>query len=142
MDIIERKEKKMSIGKLGMGVLILATLAGVSSCAAIAESTRSMEEFREGLDLAAPNLASVRDGTYVGECEVKPIEVVVEVSVTNHAITKCVLVKHHCMLGGIANGIVDTVVSRQSLEVDTVSGATYSSLVILRAVQIALEKGL
>lgn len=45
-------------------------------------------------------------------------------------------------IGAPAKAIIDRVLSAQSLAVDSISGATYSSRVILRSIQDALEKGL
>jgi len=45
------------------------------------------------------------------------------------------------VMAGLAVGGWDRVVAQQTLHVDTVSGATNSSLVILSAIQNALESG-
>lgn len=87
------------------------------------------------------DLTRVRDGSYTGEYKSNPVEVVVKVDVANQKITRIQIEKHECGLGKKAEKITKDIVDKQSLEVDTVSGATHSSKVILKAVEVALEKG-
>jgi len=44
------------------------------------------------------------------------------------------------MLGGKAESIVDDVIAKQSLDVDVVTGATYSSSTILKAIEDSLSQ--
>jgi uncharacterized protein with FMN-binding domain len=62
------------------------------------------------------------------------------VTVKNHTIKKIELLKHKNGQGQGAEIIPDKVMEVQSLKVDSVSGATYSSKVILKAIQDALLK--
>lgn len=90
---------------------------------------------------AAFDLSQLTDGRYVGSCDNGPVKVVVAVDVQNHAITGVEILKHDNGRGSAANAITADVVRRQSVEVDTVAGATYSSDTILKAVETALSKG-
>ena len=85
------------------------------------------------------DLTKVVDGTYEGSHKVFPVAAEVEVTVENHRITGIELVEHSNGQGAAAEVIPDRVVEAQSLEVDTVSGATYSSKVILKAIENALK---
>lgn len=85
------------------------------------------------------NMADITDGIYVGEYSVTPVYVKVEVSVTEHKITSIKIIEHENGLGGKAEKIVDEVIRRQSLEVDSVSGATVSSKCIIKAIENALQ---
>ena len=87
------------------------------------------------------NMANITDGIYVGEYSITPVYVEVEVSVTEHKITNIKIIEHENGLGGKAEKIVDDVISRQSLEVDAVSGATVSSKCIIKAIENALQSG-
>ena len=87
------------------------------------------------------NMANITDGIYVGEYSITPVYVEVEVSVTEHKITNIKIIEHENGLGGKAEKIVDNVISRQSLEVGAVSGATVSSKCIIKAFEIALQCG-
>lgn len=87
------------------------------------------------------NMANITDGIYVGEYSITPVYVEVEVSVTEHKITNIKIIEHENGLGGKAEKIVDNVISRQSLEVGAVSGATVSSKCIIKAIENALQSG-
>lgn len=93
------------------------------------------------ITVSSPTIADITDGTYVGEYSVAPVYVKVEVSVTEHTITNVKIIEHENGLGGKAEKIVDDVISRQSLEVDAVSGATVSSKCIIKAIENALQSG-
>ncbi|WP_157777142.1 FMN-binding protein [Erysipelothrix larvae] len=86
-------------------------------------------------------MSLVNDGTYHGNSNNGLIEVEVEVTVSNHEITKIDIIKHNNGLGSKAEKITQNIISEQSLEVDTIASATYSSNTILKAVENALLKG-
>jgi uncharacterized protein with FMN-binding domain len=92
-------------------------------------------------DTTIPNadLTKVENGTYTGSYKVFPVAAEVKVKVENHKITGIELVKHSNGQGAAAEVIPDRVIEAQSLQVDTVSGATYSSKVILKAIENALK---
>ena len=87
------------------------------------------------------NMANITDGIYVGEYSITPVYVEVEASVTEHKITNIKIIEHENGLGGKAEKIVDNVISRQSLEVGAVSGATVSSKCIIKTIENALQSG-
>lgn len=95
----------------------------------------------KNITVSNPDMANITDGIYVGEYSVTPVYVKVEVSVIEHKITNIKIIKHENGLGGKAEEIVDDVISRQSLEVDAVSGATVSSKCIIKAIENALQSG-
>lgn len=86
------------------------------------------------------DLSLISDGTYLGSYEVLPISVEVSVTVKDHKITAIDLIKHANGKGDAAEAIVDEVVKADSLKVDAITGATYSSKVILLAIEDALSK--
>ena len=86
------------------------------------------------------DLSTVEDGTYVGEYEQFPVSVIMEVEVLDHEIISIEILKHDNGKGGPAEAIIDDVILQQSIEVDTIAGATYSSKVILLAIKDALEQ--
>ena len=91
------------------------------------------------LDISNVDISKVANGTYTGSCEVFPIIAEVKVTVRNHQITGIELVKHKSGRGAPAEIIPSKVVEAQTLQVDAVSGATYSSKVILKAIENALN---
>lgn len=84
------------------------------------------------------DLQDVADGTYTGSYSAFPVNVTVMVSVENHRITDIAITHHDNGQGKPAEVIVDDVMEAQSLKVDVISGATYSSKVILLAIHDAL----
>jgi uncharacterized protein with FMN-binding domain len=85
------------------------------------------------------DLSKIKDGIYSGSYKAFPINVQVKVTVSNQKITGIELVKHDNGQGAAAETITDKVIEAQTLEVDVVSGATYSSKVILKAIENALN---
>ncbi len=84
------------------------------------------------------NLSKISDGVYEGSCSVFPVSVKVKVAVENHAIKSIDLIEHKNGKGAGAKVIPNMVLEAQSLQVDTISGATYSSKAILKAIKDAL----
>lgn len=128
--------------KRGVKVLIIL---GVIAAVLIGGGTVAMN-IMEGnlaklasLPVAEADLGTIPDGTYNGSYTCLPVSVEVAVTVADHAITGIELVKHQNGQGGAAEVLPDQVVAAQSLQVDTVTGATYSSKVILKAIENALN---
>jgi uncharacterized protein with FMN-binding domain len=94
----------------------------------------------ENSDFSRLDLTKVENGTYTGSEDANIIKVTVEVTVKDHAITKINLLEHKNGQGKPAEVIIDDIVAANSLEVDAISGATYSSQVIKTAVYNALMK--
>lgn len=86
------------------------------------------------------DLSKIGDGVYTGSYKVFPVAAEVEVTVNNHRIKEVKLVKHDNGQGRPAEVIPARIVEAQTLEVDIVAGATYSSKVILKAVEAALNE--
>jgi uncharacterized protein with FMN-binding domain len=84
------------------------------------------------------DMSKIADGTYVGSYSSFPVVAEVSVTLKNHVITNIDLVKHQNGQGGGAERIPGQVIETQSLQIDAVSGATYSSKVILKAIEDAL----
>lgn len=91
------------------------------------------------LSISDVNLDTIEDGVYTGRHDVLWISAEVRVTVKNHRIEDIELIEHRNERGKPAEVIPDRVLAAQSLDVDTVSGATNSSKVILKAVENALK---
>ena len=83
---------------------------------------------------------SLKAGTYIGEYSVPPVSAKVEVTIEDGRIDNIKLLDHGNGKGQPAEIIIDDIVSKQSLAVDSISGATYSSRVIVKAVEDAMIK--
>jgi uncharacterized protein with FMN-binding domain len=84
------------------------------------------------------DLSRIDDGTYTGSEDGNLVKATVEVTVKDHKITNVTIIKHECGTGKPAEVIVNDIVEENSLDVDTISGATMSSNVIKVAVYNAL----
>jgi uncharacterized protein with FMN-binding domain len=90
-----------------------------------------------------PDLTLLQDGKYRGVYNLTgtPVKVTLDVTIQDHKITNIQIIKHSCSpIGKKAENIIDRVVEKQSLEVDVVSGATGSSMSILKAIENALQQ--
>ncbi|MGE5456185.1 MAG: FMN-binding protein [Ignavibacteriales bacterium] len=106
-------------------------------------SMSKIEKNLEGLkntSIANIDISKLDDGVYQGEYEMFPIKVLLEVTIDNQKITNIEIIEHQNGKGGNAEAITDDVIEGQSLQVDTISGATYSSKAILKAIENALTK--
>lgn len=87
------------------------------------------------------DISKIADGKYTGSLDAIMVGAKVSVTVKEHKITDIVLLEHKNERGKSAEVIPQKVIKVQSLEVDTISGATNSSRVILKAIENALEAG-
>lgn len=90
------------------------------------------------LEIEDIDLSLIEDGDYTGSYQQLPVSVEVIVTVVNHDISKIVITKHFNGQGTLAESIIDNIVSEDSINIDTVAGATVSSKCILLATKDAL----
>lgn len=84
------------------------------------------------------DLSETENGLYTGTYTVFPITVVVSIEVVDHKMIDIEILKHTQGQGIAAEVIIDDVLDNQSINVDAIAGATYSSKVILLAIKAAL----
>ncbi len=106
------------------------------------KTIQSNLERLQDLEIANVDLTEVVDGTYTGSYKVFPIMAEVKVTVKNHQLTAVELLKHQSGQGAPADIILDQIIEAQTLKVDVISGATYSSKIILKAVENSLNNGI
>lgn len=122
---------KVALGTLA--VVVILTFLGMKGLESNMHRLTAME-------LADIDLQTMADGTYSGSYQVFPVSVRVEVTVKEHELVGIRLVEHRHGRGKAAEVVVDRVMEAQRLQVDAVSGATYSSMVILKAIDNALAE--
>jgi len=96
----------------------------------------------KNLTASLPDLGNKPNGVYRGEYSVAgtPVDVIADVTVQNGQLTFISIIKHTSSpIGKRAEKIIDSIIAKQSLDIDAVSGATASSKAILKAVENALE---
>ncbi len=103
------------------------------------------DEEISSIDVREVDMSLVSDGTFTGEYKDPDSDGRAKVSVTveDHQITAVdILELNASPVGRKARYIVHTVLEEQSVSVDAVSGATLTSLVILKSIEVALMKGI
>lgn len=85
------------------------------------------------------DISKKNDGKYTGEYNVNFISSKVVVNIENKKIKDITLLEHKNERGHAAEKIINDVKAKNSLKVDTISGATNSSKVILKSIEKALE---
>lgn len=91
-------------------------------------------------DIAEADLGSVADGEYTGSASAFPVAVELKVRVKDHRIEAINLIKHTNGQGRPAEALLATAVREQKINLNAISGATYSSKAILLAISKALKK--
>jgi uncharacterized protein with FMN-binding domain len=84
------------------------------------------------------DFASLQPGSHQGYWDGGIVKVRVAVRTGSGLVEAIEIEEHQCGRGKPAEAVVGWVLAKQSLAVDVVSGATYSSQVILRAIEQAL----
>jgi uncharacterized protein with FMN-binding domain len=126
--------KKIVIGIICIVVLLVGVFGG--------KYLYSVHRYRSIISeirIESVDLSKIPDGTYTGSYDALIVSAKVAVTVKDHKITNIVLLDHKTEKGKTAEIIPAKVMEAQSLEVDTISGATNSSKVILKAIENALK---
>ncbi len=102
------------------------------------------EDTKNSIQVNNVDLTTISNGTFEGEFKDKDSGGYSKVSVTvdNHKITEIKLLEFSASpVGRKGQYVLKSVIKEQRVNVDAVSGATLSSLVVLKSIEIALEKG-
>jgi len=122
-------------------ILIVVTavlLIGLAIGAKFMLDVQSYQNQIASMQISEIDLSAVPDGTYEGSYDADLIKVKVLVDVKDHKITNIDLVQHENGKGAPGEAVIPEVIESQSLEVDAVSGATNSSKVILKSIELAI----
>jgi len=115
-------------------IFILFAIMALSSC-----NSTSLK----GITASLPDMEGKHDGVYRGSYDLSgtPVKVILDVTVQNQNITSVSIIKHSCSpIGKKAEKITGRIIEKQSLDVDVVSGATGSSMAIMKAIENALQR--
>jgi uncharacterized protein with FMN-binding domain len=122
-----------TVRKVAIILVCIAALFYFTGCEAIEEI--------EKLTIEDISIKGVGDGDYKGSQDNFPVTAEVLVTVKDGRITGIKLLGHSHGPGHGADEIVGRVIAKQSLMVDAVTGASYSSKVVLKAIEKALKQG-
>ncbi len=118
-------------------VLAVILVFGGAFAAKYFSDLSSYRQAVEEITIGDVDLSTIPDGTYSGSHEAVWVGATVEMTVRDHRIIEIKLDHRHGQ-GEAAEVITDHVIEARSLQVDTISGATSSSKVILKAIEKAL----
>lgn len=134
---MSNKEKKGAKSKVFL--IVIVTIAGIILVAAAAAGIYAWRftSATGKITVKKINITDVPDGEHKGQFKVYHDSATVEVAVQDGRITGITLVKTDLDKKN-AQKVIDRVIEGQSLQVDTVSGATVSSKTVLKAIENAL----
>lgn len=141
---MEKTSKAAAGGLVKKGIVGAVILALAVGAFFAVNYVMQLQEYKKRIaDISISNvdLSKIPDGSYTGSYDAIMIAAKVRVDISNHVIQDIDILYHKNERGKKAESIVNEVKSAQSLKVDTVTGATNSSKVILKAVQNALDSG-
>ena len=118
-----------------IAVFLIGIIGGGVYLKSVMDYKRAVRE----TSFAEIDISEIPDGTYIGEYDVDFIYARVEVTVQNGKITDINILEHRQERGKNAEAVVDKIVDEQKIDVDAVTGATNSSIVIKKAVENALK---
>ena len=124
--------------KIILVIVFIVVGIGISGKLIIDSIEKNLEAMM-AIEIDDIDLTSLSDGTYIGEYKATPIYVKLEVTISNHIITDITILEHQNGQGDDAVQIISDIIDAQHLNVDLISGASYSSKVILLAVFDALN---
>lgn len=132
---MEQIKKRVILGIAGIALLI-----GLVSLGSYTKEVYDYRQDVKNIVITDVDISQIADGAYIGEYNVSLIYAKVEVIVQNGKIEEITLLEHKNERGKAAEKIIGDIMAQQSLDVDAVSSATNSSLVIKKAIENALLK--
>ncbi len=131
------RKKSRDIGKTAFvcGVVLIAVVCIPLTCISIKSSAKNLAASKEKM--------TYQDGVWIGEGYGFKGNTKVEVTIVNDEIESISVLDYQddeAFFFQAENGLLDAIIESQSVDLDAVSGATYSSKGILAAVNHALEQ--
>jgi uncharacterized protein with FMN-binding domain len=103
---------------------------------------RTSQEIYKKTTFDSIDLKQVKDGTYTGYYDMLLVNAFVKVTISNGVIISLDLLEHRYNRTYDGSAVVKQILEKQSLDVDGVTGATYSSKSIIKATERALKCGM
>ena len=129
------KKKTIIILSVIAVAVVLCSIGVYKIISGVQKEVRAISQ----LKIEDVDISGIADGVYKGSYETTLVKAQVEVTVKEHKITDIKLLATITEKGKAAESITEDVVKSGSLQVDSVSGATHSSKVILKAIENALK---
>ena len=120
-------------------ILTFTVLIGLITLATYLKRVADYKQTVSEISIEEINILDIPDGVYVGECDANYIYTKVEVTVHSKKITSIRIIEHKNERGRAAEAVLEEIISEQRIDVDAISGATNSSIVLKKAVEKALK---
>lgn len=133
---------KRSVNKTVICIIAAAIWVGLLCLAIYLKSVFDYKQAVNEITMEDVCISDLPDGVYLGGCDVDFIRAKVEVTVYGGRITEIKILEHKNERGQAAEAVIDQIISKQKVDVDAVSGATNSSMVLKKAVESALRAAL
>jgi len=133
-DLGTSKTKRIVLGAVCVVILVGAIIGGKYLI-----SVQKYKKVTSEMKIGNVDLSKISDGKYIGSCDVVFVGATVSVTVKDNKIVDIILLKHKTEKGKPGEAVSQEVIKAQSLQVDTISGATNSSKVILKSIENALN---
>lgn len=137
---ITRGKKSMAV-KILAGAAIVILAVGIYFAVNYVFQVREYKKKIADISISNVDLMKIPNGSYTGSYDAIMVGAKVQVDISDHAITNITILEHKNERGKKAEVIVNEIKAAQSLRVDTITGATNSSKVLLKSVQNALNSG-
>lgn len=132
---------KLSLKKVIVSIITIVILAGILMLTIYLKSVADYKDAVKEISIEDICISDISDGVYIGECDVDFIYAKVEVTIQNGKITELKILEHQNERGQAAEAIIPKIISEQKVDVDAITGATNSSMVLKKAVENALKTG-
>jgi len=116
--------------KIPLVILTVLVVLGAVGGLLFSRVVKKFETYLATVKINPVDLNTVSDGTYSARVNTGVIIVELEADVRDHTLRDIRLIEHRHGQGADAEKIIPRILEEQRIDVDTVSGATYSSLVI------------
>lgn len=126
--------------KVLLGVLAVVLIVAIGGGYMMVSLGKQADAVMSNLKIQNVDLKSIADGTYVGEFDAKLVYAKVRTTVKDHRIVGIEILEHRNGRGKAGEKITTEILAKQSLNVDAISGATTSSKVITKAVELSLKR--
>lgn len=130
-------KKRTRVVLISLGLLVVLGIAGGI---VISKMVDRFSTYLDTVEIIPVDISAIGDGTYRGIVDTGVILVELEARIENHRIVDIRLLKHRNGQGEEAVRIIPRILEEQRIDVDTITGATYSSLVIQDALSRALRQ--
>lgn len=130
---------KLSRKRIFLYTALFLFLIGLILTATYLKSVADYKKAVKETTFSGVDISNIPNGVYTGEYDVDFIYVKVEVTVQEGEVTKIDILEHKNGRGKPAETVTNRIIEEQRIDVDAVSGATNSSIVIKKAVENALK---